>query len=87
MSIEVCNLVRLAPGGTQRLLDNVSLKVPDGAFVALVGPSGAGKTTLLRAIAGLDACNGGSILLDDRPMTSVKETAGPLCLVFTNHHL
>ncbi|MCP1211753.1 sulfate/molybdate ABC transporter ATP-binding protein [Acetobacter okinawensis] len=87
MSIEVCNLVRFAPGTQQRLLDDVSLKVPDGAFVALVGPSGAGKTTLLRAIAGLDGCNSGSVLLDDRPMTSVKDRAGRMGFVFQNYAL
>ncbi|MFT8813812.1 sulfate/molybdate ABC transporter ATP-binding protein [Acetobacter fabarum] len=87
MSIEVCNLVRLVPGARQPLLDNVSLKVPDGAFVALVGPSGAGKTTLLRAIAGLDNCSSGSILLDDNPMTSVKDRAGRMGFVFQNYAL
>ncbi len=87
MSIEVCNLVRLAPGTQQRLLDDVSLTIPKGAFVALVGPSGAGKTTLLRAIAGLDNCNSGSVLLDERPMTSVKDRAGRMGFVFQNYAL
>lgn len=36
-----------------RVLDNVDLSVPDGAFVSIVGPSGCGKSTLLRALAGL----------------------------------
>ena len=39
--------------GTTVALDNVSLTVPDGAFVVLLGPTGAGKTTPLRMIAGL----------------------------------
>lgn len=46
------------------VLREVSLEVPRGAFVALVGPSGAGKTTLLRAMAGLLPIRRGAIRLD-----------------------
>ena len=46
------------------VLREVSLQVPRGAFVALVGPSGAGKTTLLRAMAGLLPIRRGAIRLD-----------------------
>ena len=34
------------------VLDSVSLRIPEGAFVGVVGPSGAGKTTLLKLMAG-----------------------------------
>ena len=55
------------------VLRGVSLQVPDGEIVALLGANGAGKTTVLRAISGLlDVHNGdltkGQILLDDRPI-------------------
>ena len=55
------------------VLRGVSLKVPDGKIVALLGANGAGKTTTLRAIGGLlDVHNGeitkGQILLDDQPI-------------------
>ena len=46
------------------LLDAVSLSLPAGALVAIVGPSGAGKTTLLEAIAGIAPATSGSVRFD-----------------------
>ena len=87
MSIVVTNLVRHAPASERRLLDDVSLTVPSGAFVALVGPSGAGKTTLLRAIAGLDHYSGGSIALDGTTLQNLHDRAGKIGFVFQNYAL
>ncbi|MDR3517763.1 MAG: ATP-binding cassette domain-containing protein [Azospirillaceae bacterium] len=47
--------------GLVTALDDISFVVPPGALVALVGPDGAGKTTLIRAIAGLIACDAGTL--------------------------
>jgi len=47
--------------GKLRALDNVTLEVADGDFVAVIGSNGAGKTTLLRAISGLTAISQGAI--------------------------
>jgi NitT/TauT family transport system ATP-binding protein len=47
------------------VLDQVSLRVPRGSFVCVVGASGSGKSTLLSLIAGLTAPTSGQILLDD----------------------
>lgn len=46
--------------GSLRVLDHVSLCVPDGEIVAIVGPSGAGKTTLLQIIGSLELPDPGS---------------------------
>ncbi len=49
------------------VLQDVSLTIPTGAFVALVGPSGVGKSTLLRLLAGLLAPSSGQVLLQGQP--------------------
>ncbi len=53
------------------VLDNVSLEIPAGACVAIVGPSGSGKSTLVKLILGIEAPQQGSILLDGVPIGEV----------------
>ena len=55
--------------GTGKVLENVSLVVPDGSVVALLGPNGAGKTTLLRVASGLLAPSAGEVIFDGKDMT------------------
>lgn len=50
--------------GPLQVLDDVSLDVAPGEFVALIGPSGCGKSTLLRLAAGLDQPSAGDLLAD-----------------------
>jgi putative ABC transport system ATP-binding protein len=57
------------------ILDNISLDVPKGEFVAVVGPSGSGKSTLLGLIAGLDRPNAGTVQLDGTEITALSEDA------------
>lgn len=51
-------------------LQNVSLNIPAGSFVLLVGENGSGKTTLLKLLARLQEPTLGEILIDDTPVTN-----------------
>jgi sulfate/thiosulfate transport system ATP-binding protein len=73
--------------GAAAVLDDVSVSVSDGEFLALVGPSGSGKTTLLRVIAGLEAAESGSLVIDGRPMEGVAARDRHIGFVFQNYAL
>ncbi|MGB4599595.1 MAG: ABC transporter ATP-binding protein [Trichlorobacter sp.] len=53
------------------ILQQLSLKIPVGSFVAVIGPSGAGKTTLVDLVCGLLRPQLGEILVDDVPMSQI----------------
>ena len=55
--------------GRVRVLRGVSLRVPAGKIVALLGANGAGKTTLMRAVAGLASIHAGAIAFAGKPVT------------------
>lgn len=57
-------------------LRDVSLEVPEGAFVTLLGPSGCGKTTLLRMIAGIETPSTGEIVYKGRPIERINTDVG-----------
>src|SRR5258706_2835870 len=59
------------PGTTRKVLDDVSLTLPVGAVVAIVGENGAGKTTLVKLLAKMYEPSSGSIFLDDTPLARV----------------
>ncbi|MEV2210878.1 ABC transporter ATP-binding protein [Streptomyces sp. NPDC050997] len=60
--------------GGVRALDNVSLTVDRGTFLAVMGPSGSGKSTLMHCAAGLDSPTSGSIRIDGREIGGLNET-------------
>ena len=64
--------------GTYTAVEQASLTVADGEFVAIVGPTGCGKSTLLNAAAGLLAPAAGSVAISGRPLAGLNRDAGYL---------
>ena len=54
--------------GSTKALDNVTLELPAGKIVGLLGPNGSGKTTLIKLIAGLLTPDSGSLSVDGKPI-------------------
>ena len=85
MSIEIQGLYKSF--GEHRVLEDVSLEVPDGELVALLGPSGGGKTTLLRTVAGLEVPDRGRILFHGQDATARRPQERAVGFVFQHYAL
>lgn len=68
-------------------LNDVSIGIAEGEFLALLGPSGCGKTTLLRSIAGFVENVSGEIFIDGKSMRNLPPNRRPVNTVFQNYAL
>ncbi|HXV24735.1 MAG TPA: ABC transporter ATP-binding protein [Alphaproteobacteria bacterium] len=71
--------------GNVTAVDDVSLKIVEGEFFALLGPSGCGKTTLLRMLAGFEIPSSGRIVIDDVEMEGIDPNRRPVNMVFQSY--
>jgi thiamine transport system ATP-binding protein len=70
-----------------RVVDRVSLDLPDGEVLAVLGPSGCGKSTLLRAIAGLEVLSAGRVTWDGADQAAVPTHRRGFALMFQDGQL
>ncbi len=75
MLVEIKNLSKAYRRGDQDVpvLMDITLSIPKGDFIALMGPSGSGKSTLLNLIAGIDKPNSGSLKINGEDITALGE--------------
>lgn len=73
--------------GADVALGDVTMTVPDGAFVVLLGPTGAGKTTTLRLISGLDRPDSGDIMIGGRSVVEDTPAQRDVAMVFQQYSL
>ena len=89
-AVELRNVWKRFPGPGNEVVTavkDVSLKIADGEFFALLGPSGCGKTTSLRMIAGFELPSEGEIFLHGRPMGKTPPYQRSINTVFQSYAL
>lgn len=93
--LQIKNVSKIYGEGEARViaLNNISLEVNKGAFIAIMGPSGSGKSTLLNVIGGLDRLTEGEVILEGRRIDNLDENdlvsirRGKIAYVFQQYHL
>lgn len=87
--ITLANVNKIYPSrhGDVHAVNDFSLDVADGEFVALLGPSGCGKSSTLRMIVGLESVTSGDILFDDRRVNDLDPGTRNVAMAFETYAL
>ncbi|KGQ50149.1 iron ABC transporter ATP-binding protein [Gallibacterium anatis str. Avicor] len=87
MAIELRNISKQF--GQQKVVDNVSLVIPEGKITAFIGPNGAGKSTLLAIISRLLMADQGEVILNGTPLQqqSSENIARQLAILKQSNHI
>ncbi len=93
--LEIKNVSKTYGQGTAEVvaLSDVSFRVDEGDFIAIMGPSGSGKSTLLNVIGGLDYPSSGEVILDGERIDNLDENdfvdirRNKIAYVFQQYHL
>ncbi len=85
MTLDIQSITRAYDG--LPALDDVSLTVHDGEFLALLGPSGSGKTTLLRIMAGLDRPSAGQVRFNGEDFLALNPRERRVGMMFQSYAL
>lgn len=87
------NKIFKSEGAETRVLNNISLDIPEGEFLSIVGRSGSGKTTLLNVLSTLVRPDNGELLYHGDDLTTIPETGlnrlrhTDFSVIFQFHHL
>ncbi len=73
--------------GATKVLQNVSLQVPEGSFTSLLGPSGCGKSTTLRIMSGLDRPTSGDVIMHGQNVEEFSAAERNIAMVFQSYAL
>lgn len=91
--LEDIHLTLNSLAGPVNILRGISLNIPDGEAVGMIGPSGSGKSTLMSVIGGLEKPSTGSVAIDGQDITAMNEDElalfrrGRVGIVFQSFHL
>lgn len=93
--LEIKNISKIYGNGENKVtaLNNISLTLEKGGYVAVMGPSGSGKSTLLNVIGGLDHLTSGEVVLGGERIDNLNENElvglrrGKISYVFQQYHL
>ena len=87
MAQVVVEKIQKAFSGNVQAVDQISFKVEDREFLALLGPSGCGKSTVLRLIAGLESPTSGAIYIDGQMVNQRHPSERDIAMVFQSYAL